>query len=220
MAMASFCLILFPRVSQAAVTYPEASKAFYVYDEASILSQTTNKFIVDVNKHYEETKEKPQIVVATVNNLQGLTIEEYASHLFEKWKIGNKTDDNGVLILFSKEDRKIRFEVGYGLEGALTDSGTGQILDRNIDLLKKDQFDEALKQIFTETALKVNKEYGYKDDTIFSGYAVDPSDYKQEDSKDSPVSIFTILFIIILAIFSLVAVEIVAVLVEEEGEAM
>lgn len=62
------------------------------------------------------------IVIATVKNLNGDTIENYAVNLFKDWGIGQKNKDNGVLILVSKEDRQMRIEVGYGLEGDLTDA--------------------------------------------------------------------------------------------------
>lgn len=62
------------------------------------------------------------IVIATINNLGGDTIENYAVELFKEWGIGQKDKDNGVLILVLKEDRQMRIEVGYGLEGALTDA--------------------------------------------------------------------------------------------------
>lgn len=112
-------LSIFPLTVEAAVDYPEPSNEFYVFDEANLLSDETEKFILDVNKHYEDTQEKPQIVVATVDSLQDVTIEEYTAELFEKWKIGGADLDNGVLILLSAEEREIRFEIGYGLEGLL-----------------------------------------------------------------------------------------------------
>lgn len=62
------------------------------------------------------------IVVAMVNNLGGDTVLNFAVQLFRDWEIGQKGKDNGVLILVSKEDREMRIEVGYGLEGALTDA--------------------------------------------------------------------------------------------------
>jgi uncharacterized protein len=62
------------------------------------------------------------IVIAIVNNLGGDTIENFAVQLFKDWGIGQKGKDNGVLILVSKEDRKMKIEVGYGLEGDLTDA--------------------------------------------------------------------------------------------------
>lgn len=62
------------------------------------------------------------IVIATVNDLGGDTAENFAVQLFKEWGIGQKDKDNGVLILVSKEDRAMKIEVGYGLEGALTDA--------------------------------------------------------------------------------------------------
>ncbi|MEK6189496.1 MAG: TPM domain-containing protein [Carnobacterium alterfunditum] len=198
----SFGLLLLnfsPLAAEAAVDYPKASNEFYVYDEANLLSDETEKFIIDVNKHYEDAKEQPQIVVATVDSLQGITIEEYTVELFEKWQIGSADLDNGVLILLSAEEREIRFEIGYGLEGALTDSGTGAILDRNLDALSNDDYDTALKSIFTETAIKVNEEYQYDNDTIFSGYNVDPADY--EDDGGFPAILIVVLVFFIVSSF-------------------
>ncbi len=194
-------LIIFPLSVEAAVDYPEASNEFYVYDEANLLSDETEQFIIDVNKHYEDTNEQPQVVVATVDSLQGVTIEEYTVELFEKWEIGSSDLDNGVLILLSAEEREIRFEIGYGLEGALTDSGTGAILDRNIDALSNDDYDTALKSIFTETAVKVNEEYQYDNDTIFSGYTVDPTDYEDDGDGGFPAILIVVLVFFIASIF-------------------
>lgn len=62
------------------------------------------------------------IVVATIPNLGGDTVENYAVRLFEEWGIGQKGKDNGVLVLIARDDRRVRIEVGYGLEGSLTDA--------------------------------------------------------------------------------------------------
>lgn len=189
-------LSLSPLTVEAAVDYPEPSTEFYVYDEANLLSDETEKFILEVNKHYEDTQEKPQLVVATVDSLQGVTIEEYTVELFEKWGIGNADLDNGVLILLSADEREIRFEIGYGLEGALTDSGTGAILDRNLETLSNNDFNTALKNIFTETAVKVNEEYQFDNDTIFSGYDVDPTEYEDDGGLPSILIVVIIFFVI------------------------
>src|SRR5687768_7244828 len=69
-----------------------------------------------------------EIAVVTVRSLEGETVETYANRLFNQWGIGKKGKDNGVLILAAIEDRKIRIEVGYGLEGTLPDGRCGQII--------------------------------------------------------------------------------------------
>jgi len=69
-----------------------------------------------------EAKSGIQLVVATVASLGGEEIEPYANALFRTWKLGEKTKNNGVLLLVAPNQRKVRIEVGYGLEGTLTDA--------------------------------------------------------------------------------------------------
>jgi uncharacterized protein len=79
-----------------------------------------------------KAKTTVEFAVVTVNNLEGLTLEEYANDLFKAWGIGQKDKDNGLLLLISKNDKKIRFETGYGLEGALPDGRLGEIIRTQI----------------------------------------------------------------------------------------
>lgn len=69
-----------------------------------------------------------EIAVATINNLGGDTIENFAVKLFEDWKIGKDKKDNGILILIAKDEHQVRIEVGYGLEGSLTDLQSSWII--------------------------------------------------------------------------------------------
>ena len=69
-----------------------------------------------------ETKSGIQLVVATVTSLEGQEIEPYANELFRTWKLGEKAKNNGVLLLVAPNERRVRIEVGYGLEGTLTDA--------------------------------------------------------------------------------------------------
>jgi len=73
-----------------------------------------------------------EIAVVTIDSLEGITIEEYAVVLFEQWGIGKADEDNGILILVALLDREIRIEVGYGLEGVITDLEAGRIIDEII----------------------------------------------------------------------------------------
>lgn len=94
--------------------------------------------------HERETTN--QVVVATVPSLEGEVLETYSIRLAEAWKIGRKGRDNGVIFLFSKKDRKIRIEVGYGLEGRLTDLVCGRIIRFHIvPYFKAGRFDEGLR---------------------------------------------------------------------------
>ncbi|GJD30299.1 hypothetical protein PMNALOAF_1545 [Methylobacterium adhaesivum] len=92
-----------------------------VVDAASLLAPQDRAGLEGKLKAHED-KTSDQLVVATVPDLQGLTVEEYANRLFRHWGLGQKKTDNGVLLLVAPKDRKVRIEVGYGLEGALTDA--------------------------------------------------------------------------------------------------
>ena len=73
-----------------------------------------------------------EIAVVTIKSLDGDTIENYAVRLFADWKIGKTKKDNGVLLLIARDDRKMRIEVGYGLEGALTDIQSNDIIANDL----------------------------------------------------------------------------------------
>jgi uncharacterized protein len=73
-----------------------------------------------------------QVAVLTVESLDGDPIEDYSMRVVETWKLGKKEKDNGVLLLIAEQDRKMRIEVGYGLEGDLTDLESGRIVDNVI----------------------------------------------------------------------------------------
>ena len=76
-----------------------------------------------------ETKTSSEIAVATVKSLDGMSVEEYANRLFKEWGVGQAKTDNGVLILVAPNEREMRIEVGYGLEGILPDGLAGEIRD-------------------------------------------------------------------------------------------
>ena len=98
-----------------------------VTDNAQILSPTTSQSLTESLKAYE-SRTGNQIVVLTIPTIDGENIEEYAIKVFEAWKLGQKGKDNGILIVVVPNDRRMRIEVGYGLEGTLTDGMAGQII--------------------------------------------------------------------------------------------
>lgn len=102
-----------------AISYPALIGR--IVDQANIISADTRGSIepklVDL-----EAKSGIQLVVATVSSLEGQEIEPYANGLFRSWKLGEKTKNNGVLLLVAPNEHRVRIEVGYGLEGTLTDA--------------------------------------------------------------------------------------------------
>src|SRR5262249_39371559 len=90
-------------------------------DQANII-QADTRTTIEQKLADLETKSGIQLVVATINSLEGQEIEPYANDLFRKWALGEKTKNNGVLLLVAPNERRVRIEVGYGLEGTLTDA--------------------------------------------------------------------------------------------------
>jgi uncharacterized protein len=92
-----------------------------IVDQANIIPAETRNAIEPKLVELEQ-KSGIQLVVATVRSLDGQDIEPYANELFRAWKLGEKTKNNGVLLLVAPNEKRVRVEVGYGLEGTLTDA--------------------------------------------------------------------------------------------------
>lgn len=123
-ALLVLCLGVPPSFVQA-LAVPELSGQ--VNDTAGILSPGTVHSL-EGSLHGLEQEESTQIVVLTIPSLEGESLEQYALRVFEAWKLGQKGLDNGALLLIAVGDRKLRIEVGYGLEGRLTDLIAGRII--------------------------------------------------------------------------------------------
>jgi len=127
----------------------------YVNDFAKILDASWIQTINDTLKTFE-SENGVQIAVVTIPNLGGDTIENYAVKLFQEWGIGKKGKDNGILILISQADRTVRIEVGYGLEGTITDAESSQIIqNKMIPNLKNGNATEAVAEALIEIESKI-----------------------------------------------------------------
>lgn len=101
------------------------------------------------------------LVVATIPSLQGDTIEDVAVRLFQEWGIGKKGEDKGLLFLVAVKERRLRIEVGYGLEGIITDATAGAIRDQAmVPYLKKDEFGKGLYAGLAAAAQIIAKDQG------------------------------------------------------------
>jgi uncharacterized protein len=112
-------------VALAAASFPPLSGR--VVDQAKILSPVT---AADLERKLADLEQKSgiQLVVATVPSLNGEEIEPYANELFRAWKLGEAKQNNGALLLIAPKERRMRIEVGYGLEGTLTDAVSSVII--------------------------------------------------------------------------------------------
>jgi uncharacterized protein len=121
------CLATFAAL--AALHFPELTGR--VVDQANVLPAATRSAL-DKKLGDLETKSGIQLVVATVASLEDNDVETYTNQLFRAWKLGEKPKNNGVLLLVAPKERKVRIEVGYGLEGVLTDALSNVIITNQI----------------------------------------------------------------------------------------
>ena len=122
-------LFIFTTILVADITFPKLTGR--VVDEAGILKSETKEKLTQILQNHELNTTN-QIVVVTLNSLQGQNIETYSLELARHWKIGQKDKDNGVLLVVAPNERELRIEVGYGLEGSLTDAVAHDIIQRVI----------------------------------------------------------------------------------------
>ena len=190
-----FIIIIFLMICSTKVcAVVSQTRDFFVNDYAEVLSEETKRYIMQTNQELEQ-KTGAQIVVVTVTSLDGQDLESYATELFRKFGIGDSKKNNGVLLLCSTGDRKFRIEVGYGLEGVLTDGKTGRIQDEYIiPYLKYDNYDEGIKNGFSAVLSEVANEYNITIDG-----QIDPA----AGSSDS-ISGTDDVFVILLAIFGFI----------------
>jgi uncharacterized protein len=102
-----------------------------VVDDAGILSPSTISELDEMLAQHEHTTSE-QIVVATLGSLQGHSIEDYGYQLGRSWGIGQKGKNNGAILIVAPNEHKVRVEVGYGLEGQLTDAASRVIIENYI----------------------------------------------------------------------------------------
>lgn len=112
-----------------ALDFPQLSGR--VVDVADVIDAETEQAI-ETRLAAHEQKSSDQLVVATIPSLQGENLEDYANRLFRHWQLGQADRDNGVLLLVAIAERKIRIEVGYGLEPVLTDALSRLIIENSI----------------------------------------------------------------------------------------
>ncbi len=134
------------------------------------------------------------VVVATVKEIEGADPAEYANRLYESWGIGKKGEDKGVLIFLALQERKVRIETGYGVEGVLPDGLAGEILDRYVvPFLKKGDYGRGLSNAVMAVSSVIASDAGVT-------LSKDGVTYPRRDStgKKAPSPFSYIIFFVIL----------------------
>ncbi|MFL6516466.1 MAG: TPM domain-containing protein, partial [Bacillus sp. (in: firmicutes)] len=146
------------------VQIPAPSGDIYVQDFAKVLTETERTELINLGRNIEN-QTTAQIAVLTVETIGDRPIEDFANEAFRQYGIGNKKENNGVLLVLSMQERKVRIEVGYGLEGRIPDGKAGRILDEYaIPFLKNQQPNRAIVETYKALANEVLAEYGKEGD--------------------------------------------------------
>lgn len=127
--LATSLLVLLPLLAQAAPDYPALTGR--VVDNAGLLSPQARQSLSHTLADFEKQTGN-QIVVLTIDSTHGTPIEDYGYQLGRHWGVGQKGKDNGAILIVAAKDRKVRIEVGYGLEGVLPDATTYNIIQSQI----------------------------------------------------------------------------------------
>jgi uncharacterized protein len=149
-------LLFFSGIASAEVQFPSPNG--YINDYADILSASNKQQLESITKNLKQNT-GAELAVAIVQSVAPLDSKLYAVKLFEKWGIGEKGKDNGVLLLVALDERRVEIEVGYGLEGVLTDAMCGRILDSfAVPNFRKGEMGEGILQTSQALAKVIAKE--------------------------------------------------------------
>ena len=153
--------LVFACAIEATLTLPTSTG--YVNDYTHTLTPTEVDAL-DTTLSQFDKKTSTQVVVGIFQSLEGVSIEEFSIRLAEKWKVGSRENDNGALLLIFKNDRQVRIEVGYGLEGVLTDALASSIIQNEIiPQFKKGHFYTGVQAGIESIMLATQDEYKAKE---------------------------------------------------------
>ena len=203
MVMKKIYIILICIIEIIALFHPETNgsekKSFprpygAVNDFASVISETEKQVMESLCREVLQ-KTGTAIVIATVETIGDSDYETYANELYADWGIGKKGEDKGVLIFLTKQERKIRIETGYGVEGILPDGLVGQILDDQVvPFLKREEYGKGILNGTFAIAHIIAQDAGVKLTGETSSYVPRPVTRKVGVGSQ----IFSLLFFIIL----------------------
>ena len=167
----------------------------HVVDDAALLTNETRSELEQLLTIHEDQTSN-QVVVLIIDSLDDEVLEEYSLKVAESWKIGQADKDNGVLLLVAVQDRKLRIEVGYGLEGDLPDVLCSQIIRREIvPRFREGEFDAGVRAgVLTILA------------AIEGSYTASPEDAAAEEIPLFGVLLTAFVFLVVVGLFTFFAV--------------
>lgn len=190
-------LAVFTQAAVAKVAIPRPTG--YVNDYANVIDSVTLSQLENLLAKIEQAT-TAQIAVAVMTTIEPDAVEDYAVRMFSEWGIGRKDKDNGILILIAMQERKIRIEVGYGLEGAVPDAFAGSVIQDVIaPHFRDDDYSGGVAAGVEAVAERVLKEeYGLSLQDVVEGYQTtgSPSSGSEEITPGQ-----TLISLIVIIIF-------------------
>lgn len=148
----SFCIIALEKI-------PSPTQFIYINDYVGIMEENDIQTILSIGQELEK-KTSAEATIVIINSTEGLPIENYANHLFRTWGIGQKEKDNGLLLLVALDDHAWRVEVGRGLEGAIPDLLSHEIMTSlAAPAFQKGNYSQGLASAYNAFATTIAKEY-------------------------------------------------------------
>ncbi len=165
-----------------------------VNDHANILN-ANEKRQIEKFLYQNEQNNSSQVVLLTLKSLEGENLEDFSMRVVDKWKIGQKEYDNGALLLVALAERKIRIEVGYGLESSITDLKAGYIIRNAITPeFKKGNYSGGIAKGLANITGIINKKFDISDEEL----ARYQNSQKKANTGNLPFSFVVIVFVIIM----------------------
>jgi uncharacterized protein len=169
-----FLLAVIPVATVHAEQWKKLNPQGYVNDFAGVLNATTMEKLTEVSTEVDQ-KAKAQIAVVTIKSLEGDAVGDFANHLFQKWGVGYKGTDRGVMVLLATEDHKYWTEVGYGLEPILPDGKVGEFGRNMVPLLRQGDYNGAVVQMVSQIAEVIAQDSHVSLDSLPDFHAATPA---------------------------------------------
>lgn len=187
------CLVVLP--VEGSTNYPTPTNSKYINDYTNTLSNTEKSNIISIGSELEN-KTTAQAVVVVIDTLDNVPIETYANGLFRSWGIGNKDKDNGLLILVALNDKKWRVEVGRGLEGAVPDIVTNDVMTSvALPYFQNNNYGEGIVNSYSTLCDYIAKEYNI---TLDKSLNITPQTSQNTQTNNRGIGIAGIVIVILV----------------------
>ena len=191
-------LTVIPAVPVHAEQWQKLNVQGYVNDFAGVLDPVTVEGLTRLCTEVDQ-KAKAQIAVVTIRTLEGDPAEDFANHLFQKWGVGYKGTDRGVMVLLATDDHKYWTEVGYGLEPILPDGKVGEFGRNMVPLLRQGNYNNAVVQMVSQIAEVIAQDSHVSLDSLANFHAVTPA-ARDGGGRELHLTVGQIIFLLIIFI--------------------